>query len=120
MHFEWTEEQQLFRDKLQHFMRQNLPDDWETLAVHGPASDEITEHSAKFCGQMANEGLLFPHWPVEAGGMGLDPMVADPGGHRRPAAPGATPAAPDERPGTCHQSRPPGHRSRRGAPEAGP
>ena len=72
MDFQWTEEQQQFRAVLQKFMVQNLPDDWETLAVHGPASEEMTEHSAKFCAQLAAEGLLFPHWPVEAGGKGLD------------------------------------------------
>ncbi|MEO7247590.1 MAG: acyl-CoA dehydrogenase family protein, partial [Novosphingobium sp.] len=72
MDFEWTEEQRQFRGTLQRFLQQNLPEDWETLAVHGPASEEMTEHSSKFCAQLAAEGLLFPHWPVEAGGQGLD------------------------------------------------
>ena len=72
MNFEWTEEQQQFRATLGHFMLKNLPEDWETLAEHGPASEEMTEHSAKFCAQLAAEGLLFPHWPAEAGGQGLD------------------------------------------------
>lgn len=73
MNFEWTEEQQAFRQKLQDFLAKTLPDDWEEFSKHGPASPALTEYARSFCGKLAAEGMLFPHWPVEMGGQGLDP-----------------------------------------------
>lgn len=72
MNFDWTEEQRTFRERLQKFLTAELPEDWEKIAHHGPGSDEITEFSKHFCGRLAEEGLLMPHWPVEIGGQGLD------------------------------------------------
>jgi alkylation response protein AidB-like acyl-CoA dehydrogenase len=72
MNFEWTEEQRAFRDKLRAFLKAELPDNWESIAHHGPGSAEITAFSRRFCGRLAEAGMLFPHWPVEMGGQGLD------------------------------------------------
>ena len=72
MNFEWTEDQRAFRDKLRAFLKAELPDNWESIAHHGPGSAEITAFSRRFCGRLAEEGMLFPHWPVEMGGQGLD------------------------------------------------
>lgn len=72
MNFEWTEEQRAFRDTLRAFLKAELPDDWESIAHHGPGSAEITQFSRRFCGRLAEAGMLFPHWPVEMGGQGLD------------------------------------------------
>ncbi len=72
MNFEWTEEQRAFRDTLRAFLKAELPDDWESIAHHGPGSAEITRFSRRFCGRLAEAGMLFPHWPVEMGGQGLD------------------------------------------------
>ena len=38
MNFEWTEEQRAFRDTLRAFLKAELPDDWESIAHHGPGS----------------------------------------------------------------------------------
>jgi alkylation response protein AidB-like acyl-CoA dehydrogenase len=73
MDFEWTEEQRAFRETLQSFLKANLPDDWEAFSKHGPASPALTEFAATFCRKLAENGLLFPHWPKEIGGEGLGP-----------------------------------------------
>ncbi|MBW8785378.1 MAG: acyl-CoA dehydrogenase family protein [Novosphingobium sp.] len=73
MDFEWSDDQRAFADQLRAFLAANLPENWEELAGHGPASAEITELSKRFCAALAREGLLFPHWPVEYGGQGLGP-----------------------------------------------
>lgn len=73
MEFTWNEEQQAFRDKLCAFLDAELPDDWEKFSQHGPASPALTKFAAEFCRKLADNGMLFPHWPVEHGGQGLDP-----------------------------------------------
>ena len=73
MNFEWTEEQQAFRQKLKDFLADNLPEDWEKFSEHGPASPALTEFAREFCAKLAKNGMLFPHWPVEMGGEGLGP-----------------------------------------------
>jgi alkylation response protein AidB-like acyl-CoA dehydrogenase len=73
MNFEWTEEQQAFRRKLVDFLAANLPDDWEEFSKHGPASPSLTEFARGFCRKLADNGMLFPHWPKEIGGEGLGP-----------------------------------------------
>lgn len=73
MDFQWTTEQQAFRQRLKDFLAQNLPEDWERFSQHGPASPALTEFAKSFCAQLAADELLTPHWPVEIGGQGLDP-----------------------------------------------
>jgi alkylation response protein AidB-like acyl-CoA dehydrogenase len=73
MNFEWSEEQQAFRDKLHAFLQANLPDDWEEFSKHGPASPDLTEFARTFCRKLAENDILFPHWPREIGGAGLGP-----------------------------------------------
>jgi len=70
MNFQWTEEQQAFRRKIEQFLRANLPADWEAFSKHGPASPALTEFARGFCRQLAENGMLFPHWPKEVGGEG--------------------------------------------------
>ena len=72
MNFEWTAGHQAFREKLRSFLAAELPDNWESIAHHGPGSAEITAFSRQFCGRLAEAGMLFPHWPVAMGGQGLD------------------------------------------------
>ena len=72
MNFEWTEEHQAFRDSLRAFLKAELPENWESIAHHGPGSAEITAFSRQFCSRLAEAGMLFPHWPVAMGGKGLD------------------------------------------------
>ena len=72
MTFDWTDEEAAFRQRLQDFLAKNLPANWEDVAGHGPGSAELTEFSRRFCGQLAEDGLLTPHWPADIGGQGLD------------------------------------------------
>jgi alkylation response protein AidB-like acyl-CoA dehydrogenase len=72
VNFAWTDEHRAFRDKLRAFLKAELPDNWESIAHHGPGSAEITAFSRQFCARLAEAGMLFPHWPVQMGGQGLD------------------------------------------------
>lgn len=73
MDFSWTAEQQAFRQKIRDFLAENLPDDWEKFSEHGPASPALTAFAREFCGKLAANGMLFPHWPRELGGEGAGP-----------------------------------------------
>ena len=72
MNFEWNEEQIAFRQRVRDFLKRTLPPDWDHVAHDGPASKEITAFSYRFCQELAREGLLVPHWPIEYGGGGGD------------------------------------------------
>ncbi|OAN52528.1 acyl-CoA dehydrogenase family protein [Sphingobium sp. TCM1] len=73
MNFEWTEKEAGFRQRLRDLLADWLPEDWERFSQHGPASPALTRYAEGFCGRLAEEGLLIPHWPVALGGLGLDP-----------------------------------------------
>jgi len=75
MDFNWDAEQQTFRSIVRDFLAANLPGDWESLA-HGPGSEVQTTFSKKFCGALAEAGLLVPHWPKRWGGREADPWTA--------------------------------------------
>ncbi len=73
MDFNWTPEEAAFRQRLRDFLAATLPDDWDRFSQHGPASPALTKYAEGFCGELAKESLLTPHWPTEIGGLGLDP-----------------------------------------------
>lgn len=73
MDFSWTAEETAYRQRLRDFLAASLPENWESVAHHGPGSAEITEFSKQLCARLAAERLLTPHWPKEMGGDGLDP-----------------------------------------------
>ena len=73
MNFEWNDQQSSFRKGIEDFLAVNLPDDWEEFSKHGPGSRELTEFARGFCRKLAENGMLFPHWPKEIGGDGLSP-----------------------------------------------
>lgn len=73
MNFNWTPEEADFRQRLRDFLSATLPAEWERFSQHGPASPALTEYARGFCGKLAADNLLTPHWPVEIGGQGLDP-----------------------------------------------
>jgi alkylation response protein AidB-like acyl-CoA dehydrogenase len=75
MDFEWDKQQRDFRATVRSFLEANLPDDWEELA-HGPGSEAQSTFSKKFCGALAEAGLLVPHWPERWGGRDADPWAA--------------------------------------------
>lgn len=73
MDFNWTPEEQAFRQRLKDFLGATLPEGWERFSQHGPASPDLTRYAEGFCGTLADENLLTPHWPKDIGGEGLDP-----------------------------------------------
>jgi alkylation response protein AidB-like acyl-CoA dehydrogenase len=73
MDFHWNAEQAAFRRKLVDFLTAELPEDWEAFSRHGPASPELTAFARTFCRKLADNRMLFPHWPKESGGEGLGP-----------------------------------------------
>ena len=68
MEFGWTDEEKAHRARVRDVLDRTLPDDWEDISLHGPGSDAQTAFSRRFCPQLAEEGLLYPHWPREHGG----------------------------------------------------
>jgi alkylation response protein AidB-like acyl-CoA dehydrogenase len=75
MDFQWDSEQQTFRRVVRDFLTAHLPQDWESLA-HGPGSESQAAFAKKFCAQLAQAGLLVPHWPQRWGGRDADPWTA--------------------------------------------
>jgi alkylation response protein AidB-like acyl-CoA dehydrogenase len=75
MDFDWDEEQRAFRATVRAFLAEHLPPDWEALA-HGPGSHTQSTFSKQFCGQLAQAGLLVPHWPRRWGGGDADAWTA--------------------------------------------
>ena len=73
MDFQWTPDQQAFRQRIETFLAAKLPADWEEFSRHGPGSPALTHFARGFCRDLASEGLLFPHWPKAIGGEGLGP-----------------------------------------------
>ncbi len=68
MEFGWSEEELAHREKVRDVLAEMLPDNWDEIAVHGPASDEMTAFSKVFCPALAERDLLVPNWPKEYGG----------------------------------------------------
>ena len=75
MNFDWNNEQLTFRQAVRDFLAAHLPKDWESLA-HGPGSESQAAFAKKFCAQLAQAGLLVPHWPQRWGGRDADPWTA--------------------------------------------
>ena len=75
MEFAWNADQESFRSTVRAFLKANLPDHWEDMAS-GPGSHAQTAFSRKFCGALAQAGLLIPHWPAQWGGRDADPWTA--------------------------------------------
>jgi alkylation response protein AidB-like acyl-CoA dehydrogenase len=73
MDFEWTDEHRAFRDRVRAAVDSVLPDDWAAVSGgYDNGSDGTVAMSRVLCPALAEKGLLFPHWPKELGGEGLD------------------------------------------------
>jgi alkylation response protein AidB-like acyl-CoA dehydrogenase len=73
MEFRWTAEQTDFRNHVRAALQELLPADWETVYVpQSYASDAQIEFSRRFCAELAQRGLLVPHWPKQYGGSDAD------------------------------------------------
>ena len=69
MEFAWTPDQIEYRERVRTAVADLLPDDWdETYVPQSYASDLQVEFSRIFCAELAERGLLMPHWPAEFGG----------------------------------------------------
>lgn len=68
MEFGWSPEEQAYRERIRGVLDKTLPENWEEIAAHGPASHIQTDFSIEFCPTLAQQGLLVPHWPKEYGG----------------------------------------------------
>lgn len=75
MEFSWNKEQKEFRATVRDFLATHLPDNWEHIA-HGPGSASQSQFSRQFCAQLADAGLLVPHWPARWGGRDADAWSA--------------------------------------------
>lgn len=75
MEFDWNQEQKDFRAEVRNFLATHLPDNWESIA-HGPGSVAQSDFSRHFCAQLADAGLLVPHWPARWGGRDADAWSA--------------------------------------------
>jgi alkylation response protein AidB-like acyl-CoA dehydrogenase len=65
----YSADAEAFRDKIQAFLRTNLPSDWSGLG--GLASSEREEWVAEWRRRLVDNGLIAPSWPKEYGGAGL-------------------------------------------------
>jgi len=73
MEFGWTAEQIKYREHVRAALEELLPPDWEQVYVpQSYASDAQIEFSRIFCAELAQRGLLVPHWPKQYGGNDAD------------------------------------------------
>jgi len=68
MEFGWNEAEASYRQRVQALLAEELPENWDEIALHGPGSLAQTEFSKRFCPRLAERGMLIPHWPREFGG----------------------------------------------------
>jgi alkylation response protein AidB-like acyl-CoA dehydrogenase len=68
--FDWDPAEVAYREELQAFLAEELPDNWAEISKGGPGSDAQAAYSRVFCGKMAERGWLTQHWPVKFGGKG--------------------------------------------------
>jgi alkylation response protein AidB-like acyl-CoA dehydrogenase len=69
MEFAWSPAHERYRAEVRAALAELLPPDWETrFKPLGMGSDEQVEFSRSFAAQLAERGLLLPHWPKEYGG----------------------------------------------------
>lgn len=77
MDFEFTEEEKLFREEVEDFVKRELPPDWDDKVVGWPGAYGTSPFShealSEFCNQfnrkMGEKGWLTLPWPKEYGGM---------------------------------------------------
>lgn len=73
MEFGWSEAQLAYRQRVRDAISELLPPDWgKTTGKGGMGSAEQIAYSKVFCPQLAERGLLTPHWPSEYGGRNGD------------------------------------------------
>ncbi len=72
MDLRYTDEELAFRDEVRAFLKERLPEDIRRKVVDG---EHIEKEDLVTWSRILNEkGWAVPHWPVEYGGTGWDPM----------------------------------------------
>ena len=72
MDLRYTDEELAFRDEVRAFLKENLPDDIRRRLVDGEHGDR--DDLVAWSRILNARGWAVPHWPVEHGGTGWDPM----------------------------------------------
>ncbi|MCB1384043.1 MAG: acyl-CoA dehydrogenase family protein, partial [Notoacmeibacter sp.] len=72
MDLRFTDEENAFREEVRQFFEENLPKDIHEKMLDGdyPDKDDLT----RWTRILNDKGWAVPHWPVEWGGTGWDPM----------------------------------------------
>ena len=73
MEFRFTPEQEVLRQQLREFFKQELPDDRQ-LSEDEVGSEEEWQFLRQFQKKLASRGWLVPHWPKQYGGADLGIM----------------------------------------------
>ncbi|MCP4756092.1 MAG: acyl-CoA dehydrogenase [Proteobacteria bacterium] len=76
MEFKFTEQEQAFREKVEDFLKTELPEDWPERSLHWPggygtmesSNEEQVGISRNFRKKLADKGWLTMAWPKEYGG----------------------------------------------------
>ena len=72
MDLRYTDEQLAFRDEVRDFLKENLPEEIRARLIDG---EKVRKEDLVFWSRILNQkGWAVPHWPVEHGGTGWDPM----------------------------------------------
>ncbi len=72
MDLRFTDDEIAFREEVRTFFRENLPDDIRKKLVDGEHMDK--DDLVRWSRILNEKGWAVPHWPVEYGGTGWDPM----------------------------------------------
>ena len=72
MDLRFTPEELAFRDEVRTFFRESLPEDIRLKLVDGEHIDK--DDMVRWTRILNDKGWAVPHWPVEHGGTGWDPM----------------------------------------------
>ena len=70
MEFEWSTEDQRFREEIRSFLARELPERWYSLI---PGEEPASDFTREFCAKLAQAGLFVPHWPRRYGGRDASP-----------------------------------------------
>ena len=68
MDIQFTDEEVAFREEIQQFLRDELPDDWDPLNQGSPHSPEQLPFTKAMADKLADKGWLTLAWPEEYGG----------------------------------------------------
>ena len=68
MDIRFTDEEEAFRQELQEFLRQELPDDWDPLNQVSHSSPQGFPFTKQMSKKLADKGWLTLAWPREYGG----------------------------------------------------